>query len=274
MVDVHCHLNFHAFDKDVDEVARRAFNAGVRAIINTGTSIPSSKKAVELAHHYSSMYAIVGIHPHHADKADVEFEGELQKDWFENLKRIAKNPKVIGIGETGLDYHYYESNGVVDKKLQEDAFRKQIELSIELGLPLQIHNRQAGEDIISILKEYRTKLQDPPGMFHCFAGSKKVLKTALDLGFYIGFDGNITYKGIAPGETVELSELVKLTSADRILVETDSPFLTPIPLRGIRNEPKNVIIVGEYIASLKGVGIHGFQKQIYSNFEAVFKIKI
>ncbi|KKR27469.1 MAG: Methionyl-tRNA synthetase, partial [Microgenomates group bacterium GW2011_GWC1_39_7] len=111
-------------------------------------------------------------------------------------------------------------------------------------------------------------------MFHCFAGSKKVLKTALDLGFYIGFDGNITYKGIAPGETVELSELVKLTSADRILVETDSPFLTPIPLRGIRNEPKNVIIVGEYIASLKGVGIHGFQKQIYSNFEAVFKIKI
>jgi len=278
MVDVHCHLNFHSFEDDYDEVAKHAFESGVRVIVNTGTSIPSSRRAVELAQKYDSpageMYAIVGVHPHHADKADVEFEGELQSNWFDNLKKLAREPKVIGIGEIGLDYHTYKSNGIVDKDMQFGAFKKQIGLSIELGLPLQIHNRQAGEDIIQVLKKYRTQLQDPPGMFHCFAGSKKVLKTALDLGFYIGFDGNITYKGIAPGETVELSELVKLTSADRILVETDSPFLTPIPLRGIRNEPKNVIIVGEYIASLKGVGIHGFQKQIYSNFEAVFKIKI
>lgn len=272
MVDSHCHLNLHAFDEDYDEVAKRAFDAGVRLIINTGTTIPSSRRAVELAKQYEQMYAIVGVHPHHADKADREFEGELQKDWLDNLKKLASEPKVIGIGEIGLDYHTYKSNGIVDKKLQFDAFHKQIELSIELKLPLQIHNRQAGEDIISILKEYRTKFQDPPGMFHCFAGTFDVLRDALDLGFYIGFDGNVTYKGIPPGETVELSELAKRVPTDRIMVETDAPFLTPIPLRGQRNEPKNVIIVGEYLARLKGVGFSEFQEQIYSNFEKLFKV--
>lgn len=272
MIDTHCHLNFHAFDNDYDDVAMRAFEAGVRVIVNVGTSIPSSLRAVELAHKYENMYAIVGIHPHHADKADIEFEGEIQKDWLENLKRIAKDSKVIGIGETGLDYHYYASNGVVDKKLQLDAFRKQIELSIELSLPLQTHNRQAGEDIIRVLKEYKSKLKDPPGMFHCFAGTFEVLRDALDLGFYIGFDGNITYKGIAKGETVSLSELAKETPINRILAETDAPFLTPMPLRGQRNEPKNVIIVGEYLARLKGLPYDEFDRIVDSNVKKVFKI--
>jgi len=278
MVDVHCHLNLHAFDNDYDEVAKRAFEAGVRIIVNTGTSIPSSRRAVELAHKYDSpageMYAIVGVHPHHADKADVEFEGEIQSDWFKKLSELAKDKKVIGIGETGLDYHVYESNGIVDKKLQLDAFRKQIELSIKLGLPLQIHNRQAGEDIVRILSEYQARLQDPPGMFHCFAGTFEVLSNALDLGFYIGFDGNVTYKGIAKGETVLLSELAKATPLKRILVETDAPFLTPMPLRGKRNEPKNVIIVGEYLAKLYGVGFSEFEEATHRNFETLFRIKI
>lgn len=276
MVDVHCHLNLHAFDEDFDEVAKRAFDAGVRIIVNTGTSIPSSKKAVELAHKYDSpageMYAIVGVHPHHADKADRQFEGEIQRDWLTSLRKLAKEEKVIGIGEIGLDYHYYESNGIVDKKLQEDAFRKQIELSIELDLPLQIHNRQAGEDIVRILSEYKSRFQDPPGMFHCFAGTLEVLSDALDLGFYIGFDGNVTYKGIAKGETVKLSELAKNTPMDRILVETDAPFLTPAPLRGKRNEPKNVIIVGEYLARLKEASYDEFEKAIDSNFGKLFKV--
>jgi len=272
MVDIHCHLNFHAFDKDVDEVAKRAFDAGVRAIVNVGTSIPSSRKAIELAHKYDNMYAIVGVHPHHADKADREFEEEIQRDWFENLRRLAKEEKVIGIGETGLDYHYYESNGIVDKNLQEDAFRKQIELSISLGLPLQIHNRQAGEDIVRILSEYKSRFQDPPGMFHCFAGSLEVLKKALDLGFYVGFDGNVTYKGTAKGEAVELSELAKNTPMERIMVETDAPFLTPVPLRGQRNEPKNVIIVGEYLARLKGLPYDEFDRIVDNNAKKVFKI--
>lgn len=274
MVDVHCHLNFHAFDKDVDEVAKRAFDAGVRAIVNVGTSIPSSRRAVELAHKYENMYAIVGVHPHHADKADVEFEGEIQKDWFENLRRLAREEKVIGVGETGLDSHYYESNGIVDKDLQEDAFRKQIELSISLGLSLQVHNRQSGEDIVRILSEYKSRFQDPPGMFHCFAGSFEVLKRTLNLGFYVGFDGNVTYKGIAKGETVELKELAKYTPMNRILVETDAPFLAPVPLRGQRNEPKNVIIVGQYLAKLKSLSFEEFERATESNFERVFKRQI
>lgn len=278
MVDTHCHLNLHAFDQDFDEVAKRAFDAGVAAIVNVGTSIPSSRRAVDLAHKFDSpageMYAIVGVHPHHADKADREFEGELQKDWFNELKKLAQENKVIAIGEVGLDYYKYKSNGIVDKKIQEETFRKQIELSIELKLPLQIHNRHAGEDIIRILSEYKDKFQNPPGMFHCFAGTFDVLRNALALGFYIGFDGNVTYKGIAPGETVALSELAYKTPADRILVETDAPFLTPVPLRGTRNEPKNVIIVGEYLAGLKRLDFSEFEEIVDSNFERVFKTKI
>lgn len=270
MIDAHCHLNFHSFEKDIDEVIDRAFKANVEIIVNVGTSIPSSRKAVELAHKFPNMYAIVGIHPHHADKTDREFEGEIQRDWLEKLRGLAKDEKVIAIGEIGLDYFKYKSNGIVDKKLQFDAFEKQIELSIELALPLQIHNRQAGEDVIKILSKYKGRLQDPPGMFHCFAGTKEVLKNALDLGFYIGYDGNMTYKGIALGEAVALSELAKLTPIDRIMTETDSPFLTPVPLRGSRNEPKNVIIVGEYIANLKEVSFKELEEATTSNFRKLF----
>jgi len=220
------------------------------------------------------MYAIIGVHPHHADKADIEFEGEIQNDWYEKLKDLAKSEKAIGIGEIGLDYHTYKSNGIVDPKVQEDAFRKQIELAIELKLPLQIHNRQAGEDVVKILSEYKTKFHDPPGMFHCFAGTFDVLRDALALGFYIGFDGNVTYKGIAPGETVALTDLVHKVPLDRILTETDSPFLTPVPLRGERNTPKNVIIIGEYLASQKGVSFLEFEEAVEDNFEELFKVKV
>jgi len=274
MIDVHCHLNLHAFDQDYDEVAKSAYESSVKLIVNTGTSIPSSKKAIELANKYDQMYAIVGVHPHHADKADIEFEGEIQTDWFDKLKELAKDKKVIGIGEVGMDYYVYKSNGIVDKKVQEETFRKQIELAIELDLPLQIHNRHAGEDVIKILKDYKNKLKQEPGMFHCFAGTFDVLRDALDLGFYIGFDGNVTYKGLAPGEAVALSDLAKEVPMDRILTETDAPFLSPIPLRGTRNEPKNVIIIGEFLASLKEVSFLEFEKATEENFERLFGVKV
>lgn len=272
MVDVHCHLNLHAFDKDFEEVAKHAFDNGVKAIINAGTSIPSSKRAIEIARGLPyNIYAIVGVHPHHADKADQEFEGEIQSDWFEKLSELARDSKVIGIGEIGLDYYEYKSNGIVDKKVQEETFRKQIELAIEQKLPLQIHNRHAGEDVIAILKEYKSRFQNPPGMFHCFAGTQEILKNALDMGFYIGFDGNVTYKGIAPGETVALSDLARKTPIDRILVETDSPFLTPVPLRGTRNTPENVIIIGQYLAELIEIPFDKFESQIDHNAKTLFK---
>jgi TatD DNase family protein len=274
MIDVHCHLNLHAFDEDFDEVAKRAFESGVKVIVNTGTSIPSSRKAVELAHQYENMYAIVGVHPHHADKTDIEFEGEISENWLEDIEKIARDPKVIGVGEIGLDYYSYKSNGVVDKKIQREAFIAQIQLAHKLGLPLQIHNRHAGEDVVAVLKEYKHLLRDVPGMFHCFASTKEVLKEILDMGFYVGFDGNITYKGLAPGESTSLSELARLTPINRILIETDSPFLTPVPLRGERNEPKNVIIIGEFIAQLKNIPYSSVEQAIYSNFEAVFGVKV
>lgn len=270
MVDTHCHLNFHKFDRDLDEVAKRAFDSGVRIIVNTGTSIPSSRRAVELANKLEKMYAIVGIHPHHADKADTEFEGELQKDWLENLGKIATDEKVIGIGEIGLDYYRYKSNGIVDKKIQEETFRKQIELSIELKLPLQIHNRLAWDDTLGILLEYKSQLQESPGMFHCFSGSIEFTKRVLEAGFYLGFDGNITYDGIPPGEDTSLKDLVKYAPMDRILTETDSPFLAPIPLRGKRNTPENVIIIVQAIARIKNAEIAAVETATENNFKNIF----
>ena len=135
MTDAHCHLNFQAFEKDLDEVIQRAKDAGVNRIINVGSSLEASKKAVELAQKDEGLFATVGIHPHHADK--------LEQNWEKDLETLAKKPKVVAIGETGMDYFSYESNGVTDKKLQEDLFEKQIQLASKLGLPLMLHNRQA-----------------------------------------------------------------------------------------------------------------------------------
>ncbi|MBP6098672.1 MAG: TatD family hydrolase [Candidatus Levybacteria bacterium] len=274
MIDTHCHLNFHKFENDIDEVIGRALEAGVEIIVNTGTSIPSSRQAVELAQKYSQLYAIVGIHPHHADKADKEFEGEIQNDWLEKLEELARQPKVIGIGEIGMDYWNYRSNGIVDNTLQEDAFRKQIELSIQLGLPIQIHTRLAWDDTLSILGDYSSKLQRVPGMFHCFSGSIDFARKVLEMGFYVGFDGNITYGGIPPRETTSLIDLVDYVPLDRILTETDSPFLSPVPKRGTRNEPQNVIIVSEFIADRKKVPLSNFNKIIHDNFNEVFGKKL
>lgn len=273
MIDVHCHLNFHAFEKDFKEVAKKAFDSGVSRIINTGTSIVSSKKAVDLAQETKDFYAIIGIHPHHADKTDKEFEGILQTNWIEKLEKMAKNPKVIGIGEIGLDYFSYKSNGVVEKKLQKEVFEAQIELSHKLNLPLQIHGRLAGKDILEILNHHKNILKtDFPGMFHCFAGDLKILKGALNLGFFIGFDGNLTYPGLAPKETIKLSEIALKTPLEKIVTETDSPFLTPIPLRGSRNEPKNVIIVGEFLAKIKNISFEKLDKITTENAIKLFNL--
>ncbi len=272
MVDVHCHLNLHKFDNDYDEVIRAAYDAGVTTIVNTGTSIPSSRKAVELASKYKNLYAIVGIHPHHADKSDIEFEGELHKDWLLELEKLAKLPKVIGIGEIGLDYFSYKSNGTVEKKLQTDVFRAQIELSIKLSLPLQIHNRLAWDDTLNILLDYKSKLQDPPGMFHCYSGSIEFTKKVLRAGFYLGFDGNITYEGLPPKEDTALIDLVRYAPIDRILTETDSPFLSPEPFRGERNTPSNITVILEFIAKEKQIAYNELKLQINSNFHKVFSI--
>ncbi|HSX09463.1 MAG TPA: TatD family hydrolase [Candidatus Saccharimonadales bacterium] len=292
MIDVHCHLQFKAFENDYDQVIKDAFEEGITTIINTGTQISSSKKAVEFAEKYERLFAIVGVHPHHADKIatdpyvvekgenayTIESKGEQSHKtitdnedlWLEELEKLTKHPKVLAIGEIGMDYFEYKSNGIVEPKLQKEIFIKQIELAHQVGLPLQIHNRHAGEDVIKTLKENRHLLQANPGMFHCFAGTKEVLNDALDLGFSIGFDGNSTYKGLAPGETVELSELARLTPLDRIVIETDAPYLTPIPHRGKRNEPKYAILTARFIAACKGVTYEELVEQTDKNVYTMF----
>ncbi|MDO8658708.1 MAG: TatD family hydrolase [Candidatus Levybacteria bacterium] len=263
MIDVHCHLNFHSFKKDYDAVIKDAFVSGVSKIINVGTKIDSSEKAVELTR-YPNLYAIVGVHPHHADK--------LESDWEIKLENLAKKKKVVAIGEIGMDYFSYKSNAIVDPKLQKEVFIKQITLAHKLKLPLQIHNRQAGEDIVDILLNHKSYLLNSPGMFHCFAGSLKILKSVLRMGFYVGFDGNITYRGLAPGEDTDLKDLAKYTPMDRILVETDSPFLTPQPHRGSRNIPSYVIITGKFIAQIKGVPFEEFEAKTTENAIKLFKL--
>jgi TatD DNase family protein len=264
MIDAHCHLNFHIFDEDYDSVIKRAFEKGVEIIINTGTSIESSTKAVELAQKYKNLYAIVGIHPHHADK--------VTKDWDKEIDALAKMPKVVGIGEVGMDYYSYKSNGIVDPKAQRKVFERQIEISIENKLPLQIHGRHAGIDIIKIVSGFKNQLLETPGMFHCFAGNINYLEKVLEMGFCVGFDGNITYKGLAPGEDTSLTDLIKHTPLEKLITETDAPYLTPEPHRGGRNEPSYVIIVGNSIAKIKNTSFGEVEKATSENARRIFRL--
>ena len=272
MVDVHCHLNFHAFAKDYDKIIKRAFEAGVEKIINVGTKLDSSQKAVELSKQYKHLYAIVGVHPHHADKIDPS--AGSRQDWLDELEALAKHKKVVAIGEIGMDYYKYKSNAIVDPNLQKNVFIKQIQLAHRLKLPLQIHNRHAGKEIVDTLISNKSLILNPPGMFHCMSGNIDFLKKILDLGFYVGFDGNITYAGIPPGEDTLLSELVRYAPLDRIVVETDSPFLTPVPHRGSRNEPSYAILVGREIAKIKGVSFEEVETQTTQNAKTLFRLNI
>ncbi|SRR5258708_1465334 len=262
MVDVHCHLNFSAFDHDYDTVITDAYKAGITTIINVGTSIASSKKAVELADRYKNLYAIVGIHPHHADKNE--------QGWYNSLDSLASEKKVLAIGETGLDYYQYKSNGIVDPVRQKDVFEKQIELAYRHTLPLQIHNRHAGDMILEILSYHKSSLLNLPGMFHCLSGDLSFLKNVLALGFSVGFDGNCTYKGKAPGETTELKDLIAYAPLDRIVIETDSPFLTPIPYRGSRNLPSYAILIAKFISEIKGITLEEIEEQTTRNVKRIF----
>lgn len=269
MIDSHCHLNFHTFENDYDEVIKRAQEAGVHTIINTGTQISSSEWAVRLAEQYDNLYAVVGIHPHHADK--------VESNWVTQLEKLAQHPKVIGIGECGIDYYNYQSNGIVDPDAQKEVFIHQIEVAHKYNLPLQIHSRneEARKEAIKILQSHKHLLQHVPGMFHCMAGSLESLKQALDMGFYVGFDGNSMYDGLPPDEPVKLTELISYAPLDRIVIETDSPYLTPLPHRGKRNEPAYAIMTAQFIADIKQISLEKLIEQTDNNVYTIFtKLKI
>ncbi len=264
MLDAHAHLTFEAFGHDRKEVIQHAQNAGITKIITVGTQITSSQDAITLAEKYDWIYASVGVHPHHADK--------IQEGWVQELEKLAKHPKVVSIGECGLDKYPYHSNGVVDMGIQIPVFEEQIRLAKKLGLPLQIHNRQAEKELTEVITRNKEHLNNPPGLLHCFAGSLEFLAEMLGLGFYIGFDGNVTYKNVARGETVHLQDILKSTPLDRIITETDCPYLSPTPLRGQRNEPKNGIITARYMAGEKRISPEELFNQVDINAQRLFGI--
>lgn len=244
-IDTHCHLNFKAFKKDLEDVLTRAQEADVPKIIIPGAKLDSSQKAVEIARMHKNCFAAVGIHPHHAN----EWTEETKENKRSELMQLVKLPNVVAVGEIGLDYFHYKNYPQVteeNKKLQKELFLAQLQIALAHNLPLLLHCRNAHEDLISLLTSYiKSSNQSFPGVFHCFDGEMSHLSQVLELGFYIGFDGNVTYE-----ENNRLRELASFVPLDRLLLETDAPFLTPLPHRGTRNEPAYLTYTARTVASL------------------------
>lgn len=254
--DSHCHLNDEAFAEDLDEVIIRAKEAGLKAILVLGYDLLSSKKAIEIAEKYDICYAAVGFHPENLDGANLE---DLDK-----IEALAHHPKVVAIGEVGLDYHW--QNDEATKEKQKPFFREQIRLANKLGLPLSIHARDASEDTYKILKE------NPPtagAVLHCYSGSPEMMKEFAKMDLYFGFDGPLTYKNAkTPKECVAEAPL------DRLLIETDSPYLSPVPMRGKRNEPSYVPFILKEMASIRQLSEEEMETRLGENFERLFHVKL
>ncbi|WP_447973243.1 TatD family hydrolase [Nitrospira sp. Kam-Ns4a] len=231
LIDTHTHLDDARYDEDREAVLARAREAGITALVTIGCDLASSRAAVALADRYPQVYATVGVHPHEVR--------QIGDDWYDQLRRLAAHPKVVAYGEIGLDYHYNYS----PPRLQRDRFREQVCLAKDLGLPIVVHTRAAQDDTIAILRE--EKADRVGGVFHCFSGDAALARQALDLGFYLSFSGVVTFRNAEP-----LREIAKTVPLDRMLVETDCPYLTPVPHRGKRNEPAYVRLVAERIADL------------------------
>lgn len=255
LIDTHLHLDFDAFDDDREAVIERALAAGVQRMITIGINRETCRRAVALAEQYAPVYAAVGIHPNDATEWDIETERELRE--------LARHPKVVAIGEIGLDY-YWER---VPHDVQARVFRTQLALASELGLPVIIHDRDAHADVLNILREWveSGRAPTPPGVLHCFSGDHAMAEEALALGFYVGVDGPVTFKNARA-----LQALVAQLPLDRLLVETDAPFLTPHPYRGKRNEPAYVRFVAEKIAELQNCTFETVAHQTTRNAETLF----
>jgi TatD DNase family protein len=238
MIDTHCHLNFDAYADDLSAVIQRAEQAGVALIINPGVDVPSSQEAIALAQQYNAVFAAVGIHPNST--------AAFQTSDLAALCELAAAPRVVAIGEIGLDY-YWDKSPV---QQQRAAFEQQLVLAADLRLPVIIHNREASEDVIVVLESWAAhlpaELRGHAGVLHSVSAPPDIAERALAAGFYLGFTGPITYKN---ADT--LRAIARQTPLDRILVETDGPFLTPIPHRGKRNEPAYIPYIVDTLAGLK-----------------------
>jgi hydrolase, tatD family len=251
--DTHAHLDSRDFANDLDTVVDNLKCAGVTLMLDPGCDIPTSKKSIELSNKYDFIYSAIGFHPHEAKYMNESSEKELENLAF-------KNKKVVAIGEIGLDYYYEYSQ----KDVQEEVFIRQIKLAQKLNLPFIIHSRDASNDTYELLKKYK---KDTDCVLHCFSQSKEMAKLYLDLGCYLSFAGPVTFK-----KSTNLQEVAKYTPLDRIFIETDSPYLSPEPKRGKRNEPANVKYTGIKIANLKEMNEDNLFKATYNNAVKFFKL--
>jgi TatD DNase family protein len=253
LIDSHAHYDDESFDPDREEILQKCADSGVTHIINAGSNIESSQKSIELARQYPFIYAAVGVHPHDASSC-----GENTPD---RLTELAKEPKVVAIGEIGLDYHYDFS----PREVQKEWFAKQIAMALELKLPIIIHDREAHRDILDIVRA--EKGYETGGVFHCFSGSKEMAREVLDLGFKIGIGGSLTFK-----KAQKPLEVVDFAPLDMLLVETDCPYMTPEPYRGQRNWSGLIEIVLSKIAQIKGIDYKSAEKATSDNAVKLFRL--
>lgn len=252
-IDTHVHLNADQYDEDLNEVIDRALENNVTKMIVIGFDRKTIERAMELAEKYEFIYAVVGWHP--VDAIDCTDEDLA---WIEEL---AAHEKVVAIGETGLDYHWDKS----PKGVQQEVFRKQIRLAKKVKLPIIIHNRDATEDVLRILKEENA--QEVGGVMHCFGGSVETARESIAMNFMISLGGPVTFKNAKKPK-----EVAEAISLDHLLIETDAPYLAPHPYRGKRNEPSYVPLVAEEIARLKGISIEEVAAATTKNAEQFFKL--
>ena len=270
--DVHTHVQFAAFDHDREAVIERARAAGV-TMINVGTQLNTSRAAIELAHKYPGLSATAGLHPIHTSKSFHDSDelggGEAAKGFssrgeefdYDAYKKLAFDSKVVAIGECGLDY--FRVNDEEAKKRQKETFLKQIELAKEVKKPLMIHCREAFSDLIEVLKPNTYNLKS--GIVHFFTGSKDDAKRLLEMGFSFTFGGVVTFAR-------DYDEVIKMIPLDRILSETDAPYVSPVPYRGKRNEPAYVVEVVKKLAEIKGISTEEMERRIFENVKEVLKI--
>jgi len=254
LFDTHTHLDAPEFDEDREQIIARAVEAGVSKMINIGFNRETIPSTMKLAETYDFIYAAVGWHP-----VDAITMTESDLEWIASL---CSHKKVVAIGEIGLDYHWDTS----PKEVQQRVFRQQIGLARELGMPISIHNRDAHEDVVRILRE--EKANEVGGVMHSFSGSWETAKMCLDLGFHLSFGGPITFKNARVPK-----EVLAQTPMDRLLIETDSPYLTPHPFRGKRNESAHVKLVAEAAAEIKGISWEEMAEITYANALERFGIR-
>jgi TatD DNase family protein len=254
LVDSHCHLDYFNQPGECAQVIARAVAAGVSEMVTIGVTFAQSKQAIEIAEKFANVWTCVGVHPNHA--ADV-----LPVVTPAALAELARHPKVIGIGESGLDYFYDKA----PKEIQAENFRANIRAAQMAGVPLCIHARDADADIVRILREERARGGEFAFLLHCFSSSRALAEAALDMGGYISFSGMLTFP-----KAPEIRDIAQDVPEDRLLVETDSPYLAPVPFRGKRNEPAYTVYTAARLAEIKGMTPEALAERTTRNFKTLF----